>query len=186
MMMKFLLFFFALSLLNACNQPSANESVEGVVKPEYKVTAKYPGKPHAPVSMKYALTGKATLNQPLDISLTFSVEQETSLLEAGYTTDSGLISADAAQQYQLGRLLPGAEKTINITIIPQQSGLNHVHVFATLNINGGQQSRSFAIPINIASDSKQLMSTTQNKSDNGMRYLPDQNVISMPAAEPGR
>ncbi len=180
-------FLLTVFLLSACNQSSTNDSAESIVKPEYKTASKYPGKPHAPVSMKYTFKSVAQLDQPLQISLTFSVEQATSLLEMAYTTDPGLVSADAAQQVQLGALLPGSEKTLLISVIPRQSGLNHIHVFATLNTDDGhRQSRSFAISVNIVADSKQLLKATQNKPDNGTRHLPDQNVISMPAAEPAK
>ncbi|HED33699.1 MAG TPA: hypothetical protein ENJ08_05695 [Gammaproteobacteria bacterium] len=184
MNIKPLSLLLTLSLLVACNQQVANESAEsgGATATEYNMSSRFVGKPHAAVSMRFILNGPAELNQPLDISLTFTVERDTEMLEVEYRTNAGLQSTDASQQYQFTQLVKGTKQQINIGVVPQQSGLHHINVFATISVDGIRQTRPFAIPVSIEG-STQLQKTGQDESANGMLYLPEQNVISMPAAE---
>ena len=186
MIIKLLLISLAISFLAACNQQTANESVDmGTVKSQYNKPPTFIGKPHAPVSMSYESDESAELNQVFEIRLTFTVERETEMLEVVYTTDVGLKSADVKQQYQFNNLTKGSEERLTITVIPQQGGLNYINVFASILLNGHQQSRAFAIPVNIDTpQSSQLLKGTQSEPAKGMQYLPEQNVISMPAVEP--
>ncbi len=182
MNIKHLLILLTLSFLLACSQQEASESAAGAIATEYNMQSRFVGKPHAPVSMSFILNSPVELNQPLDISLTFTVEQDTEILEVEYRTDASLRSNDVSQQYQFTRLIKGAKQQIDISVVPQQSGLHHINVFASINIDGIQQTRPFAIPVSIEG-STQLQKTGQNEPANGMRHLPAQNVISMPAGE---
>jgi len=188
MNIKPLLFFLMLVSQQAdCNQPPGSErsSRGGAVATEYTLSSRSMGKPHAPVSMRYVFNSTVELNEPLGINLTFTVERETQMLEVAYTIDSDLRSLDAAQQFQFTQLIKGSQEQVTIEVVPQQGGLHYINVFATITINGMQQTRAFAIPVSIAGEATQLQKNSQNEPPaNGMRYLPQQNVISMPANEP--
>jgi len=185
MNIKLLIIMPVLALLLACNQQEAarHGSTSKGSADQYTLSSRFVGKPHAPVAMRYELNSPAELGEPLDITLTFSTEHATPLLEVAYTTGDSFRSLDATQQYQFTQLIKGAKEQVTISVVPLQRGLNHINVFAGINVNGAVQTRAFAIAVNIISEAGVLQKATQNEPANGMRYLPEQNVISMPASE---
>jgi len=146
--------------------------------------ANFPGKPHAPVTMTYDFVNTAELGKELEIKLTVRVERDTQTLEVKYKTNDSLKSMDVIQQHVFGNMQKGASETVIIRVVPEQAGLHYVNVFAAIAVDGGMQSRSFAIPVTTGSQSTEQMKATQTKLPKGMKYLPEQNVISMPSSAP--
>ncbi|MCW9047626.1 MAG: hypothetical protein OQK46_06050 [Gammaproteobacteria bacterium] len=169
--------------ISSAAQTSAYEGAAKISRLQNSVV-NFPGKPHAPVSMTYEFVQTAELNEELEIKLSVRVETSTEMLKVNYTTQDSIKSMDASQQYEFSQLQKGATQVVTIRVIPEQSGLHYVNVFATIVVDGGLQSRSFAIPVSTGSVSTEQMKSIQLSSPKGMRYIPEQNIISMPSSEP--
>lgn len=145
------------------------------------------GKPHAPISMNYEFLNHAELNSDHEIRLTFTLQQDSELLEVVYKTSENLKSIDPVQQQVFTRPEKGAEHSFLIHVVAEKAGLSYVNVFASIIMKGKKQSRSFAIPIKIErlktdADLAQQKSTPDQKPSRNQREI-KQNVISMPAVE---
>lgn len=195
MKIQFLLLASLLVVVSGCNQSSALENEQVNVQSKqllreqaHNEESNYLGKPHAPVSMQYQMMGSPRLFEELTIELSFSVEQETELLEVEYTPQDGLGLSRLIRPYVFPNLQKGAVSVASITVKPEKTGLRYINVFASIEVNGQMQTRTFAIPVNIHSAEYSEFKTTVAEGvgaglDKGMKYQAEQNVISMPASE---
>ncbi len=152
-------------------------------------------KPRAAVMMTYEFDNDAVIGEYLDIKLNFKTSRAVESLQVEYHIESGLAGVTAQSLFQFQALAAADQKTVVLTVLPEQEGQHLIHVYATLHINGQNQSRSFIVPVAVQSDEisavkeqadqpQLLQQKRQNTSlPKGMHYLPEQNVISMPAKE---
>jgi hypothetical protein len=106
-----------------------------------------PGKPTAPVDLKFSLAAKPLLGTPLTIDValiaTGSSDSMTLSLQA-----SDELAVDAATSLaSFPKSLPGALYRHQVKVTPRAEGAFFVNVLVTTAVPGGPQSRSFSIPV---------------------------------------
>jgi len=146
-------------------------------------------KPHASIFMDYEIVNPVELNKMLDIKLMFMSRQNTDVLSIEYNLDAGLSVIGEPRQFEFKQLVKGETKSIVLKVMPEQAGEFSINVYASIKINGKDQSRAFIVPISVPQTANSIQSQAvtekpqDDTSDKGMRFMPEQNVISMPANE---
>jgi len=184
----------SISFLVSCNQ-QAQTQVQAQEKDQAKKVSKQLRqthaviKPHAPVYMDYEIVNPVELNKKLDIILTFSSKRNSDILSVEYNLDAGLSAIGGPLHFEFKQLAKNEQKSIVLKIMPEQAGEFSINVYASIEINGKAQSRAFIVPISVPQTGNSIQSQAVTEkpqpatSDKGMRFMPDQNVISMPASE---
>ena len=186
MKMQNLFLFLSIGLLLSCNQ-QAQTQAKDISKQRQHAHAV--SKPHASIFMDYEIVNPVELNKMLDIKLTFMSRQNTDVLSIEYNLDAGLSANGEPRQFEFKQLAKGETKSIVLKVMPEQAGEFSINVYASIEINGKNQSRAFIVPISVPQTGHSNQSQAVNKkpqgdtSDKGMRFMPEQNVISMPASE---
>jgi len=198
MKMQNLFLFLSIGLLLSCNQQAQTQAnAQAKVQPHnqakdiskqrqhvHAVT-----KPHASIFMDYEIVNPVELNRMLDIKLTFMSKRNTDMLSVEYSLDAGLSANGEPRQFEFKQLAKGETKSIVLKVMPEQAGEFSINVYASIEINGKNQSRAFIVPISVpqSANSIQSQAVTEkpqgNAANKGMRFMPEQNVISMPANE---
>lgn len=136
-----------------------------------------PGKPTAPISMKYEVMGKPIVGQPVLINVVVSSAQGPVNVQYSIPDRSAL----AFQQGQVERVEiadPSSGSVQQLSIIPQREGRVYVNVSAEVQTPGGSMIRSMAIPVKVGSAPEQPTINGELKEG------PDgETVISMPARQ---
>ena len=109
---------------------------------------KYPGKPSAAVEMSYTLSKNIVAGEQAEVALIFTNNQDVDNLLINLKLDTGLTSAEVIQQHSFGVLVAGQNSVIKIPVTAASNGFYYIHVTATL-VTDKNQSRSFAIPVNV-------------------------------------
>lgn len=182
--------FTLLLSLGACNEGSDNsasvESTPATVTSKPAATAidsspASPGKPSAPISMKYEILGNPVVGQPVAINVEVRSTSGNHPVTVQYSINDS--SALVFQQGQVERLqfTANAEKSASeqqLAVIPQREGRLYVNVSAEIQTADGSMIKSMAIPI-------QVGSAPEKPEINGelVEGPDDETVISMPAKE---
>lgn len=185
--------FAALTLvlgLGACNEDSKPSA--GVDSTPAAVTSKpaaiasesrpaSPGKPSAPISMKYEILGNPVVGQPVAINVEVRSTSGNHPVTVRYSINDS--SALVFQQGQVERLqtTAKAEKTASqqqLAVIPQREGRLYVNVSAEIQTADGMMIKSMAIPIHVGNaPAKPEINGELVEGPEG------ETVISMPAKE---
>jgi len=176
--MKFILLTLLSFLLIACNQEAQTKSTVATDKPPHN---HFIGKPQAGISMQYEFLNSKEMNEELEIKLLFKVSRDTETLYVDLNLSPGLKSLDSQSEYQFNKISKGASEEIIIRVIPETSGEQVIYVSASIDVKGVKQSRAFIIPV--TTGSTEQFKSNQNTPAKGTRYIPSQNVISMPATQ---
>lgn len=184
MNIKYLILLTLITSLLGCNQ---DDEIKNLHHGYERTTSGFIGKPRAPISMRYEYMNPAVLNEKLDIKLVFKVQRDTETLQVRYKTTPSLKSVDASQLFEFTRLANSEEVSFVIQVMAEKAGLHYVNVSSKILIDGVQQSRSFAIPVKLvalnSASGVTLEAVERKSSTDNNNYLPEQNVISMPAVE---
>ena len=182
--------FTLLLSLGACNEGSDNsasvESTPAAVTSKPAATASEsrsasPGKPSAPISMKYEILGNPVVGQPVAINVEVRSTSGNHPVTVKYSiNDSSALVFQAGQVERL-QTTANAEKSASqqqLAVIPQREGRLYVNVSAEIQTADGLMIKSMAIPI-------QVGSAPEKSEINGeLVEGPDgETVISMPAKE---
>jgi hypothetical protein len=179
--MKLTVILFCLSALfslPACNQTAQSQAAS---VNQNKSQAYRSSKSGAAISMEFQFLNEAKLNQPLEIKVNFIIGHDTEFFKIQLNTRAGLTIENELTQFQFNKLAKGAQESIVIRVVPVQSGEQNIYISATVDINGVNQSRAFVIPVKTTSANQ--LQIQKSKTDKGMQFIQDQNVISMPATE---
>jgi hypothetical protein len=165
----FKLFWLSLVLLSACKETQTAQLDEL----DYT-------KPHAPVEMTFTLSAKPQVGHDLTVELVLSTTTDAEDLVVSVTADNNLTLLEYPSLQHLGAQRKQQQQAIKISCQPQQDGLFYLNVSATLVYDGQQQSRSFAIPVNVGDVdiSRQLKATGVVEQD-----ASGEAIISMPAQQ---
>lgn len=182
MKIKSLLLILMVSLIAACNQDVQTNASHSSAPTQ---AASYVAKPQAPVSMSFEVLNKAALGEVLDIKLIFKAGRTTEALKVVYHLPAGLTSVDAQSQFEFNKLAKGALESVMLKLIPEQLGQHNINITASIEIDGISQSAVFVVPVSLGVNqqlkTKQAIQSVE--AVHGMHHLPEQNVISMPAAK---
>ncbi len=137
------------------------------------------GKPGAPVSLMYAVPQSKSLGASIDIDLTVRFDSAVDTAEISVSSTDGLELVQTPK-LALGAQKAGASHKMTVSVIPYESGLRFVNVFAVTQQGRQQLRRSFAVPVAGGGDS------TPQKQMPDSKVMPNgENVISLPAEESG-
>lgn len=192
MMSKLILIIPVLLLISACNQQPQSSLQSGVAQIQKVETSKHAPatfqttKSHAAISMKYSILDDIVLDQSFAVKLSFKVGRDTEYLQIEFSPEPGLILNGGQNSYLFNKLAKGDVETFDLSVKPELAGELAINVTATIDVHGVQQSRSFQIPVNLDSNDSLLEKTNaqqSNKQQTGVKFLPAENIISMPATE---
>lgn len=138
-------------------------------------------KPHAAIFMQYEFLNSLQLNETLDIKLSFNVGYDVESLRVDYFTSEGISVENTQTEFLFNKVPKSNAQILQLSVVPVQFGEHIITVSATIETLNAKQSRSFEIAVNLYS--KDLQKSQNNKSRQGMKFIPDHNVISMPATE---
>jgi hypothetical protein len=176
--------------LGACNEENKDSvsttSTVAASKPAAAAvatagSATSPGKPSAPITMKYEILGNPIVGQPVAINVYVRSTSGSQPVTLQYSiNDSSALRFQAGQVERL-QLTAKAERTASqqqLAVVPQREGRLYVNVSAEILTPNGSMIKSMAIPI-------QVGSAPQKPEINGeLVEGPDgETVISMPAKE---
>jgi len=174
----FILFFLMTLSLTACNEEVQTKKN---LLPQLSQSSQAIGKPHAAISMNYKYLNAVKLNQVVEIKLSFKVGLNTEALKIDVRSYSGLKFNDSQLEYQFNNVAKGDINSFVIRVTAPQSGKHIINITSSINMSGVAQARSFIVPFNVGSSA--ALKTNKNNVPKGMKYLPEQNIISMPASE---
>lgn len=159
----------------AAEQPVAPEAIAG--KPDPDPSGASPGKPQAPISMRYEIMSNPVVGQPVLINV--MVSSNAGPVEVEYSiTDRSALTFQAGQVERLEIADPSSGTARQLSVIPQREGRVYVNVSAQVQTPGGAMVRSMAIPIRVGAAPAEA--TPNGKVVEG----PDgEAVISLPAQE---
>lgn len=180
--------------LGACNEGSDDsgsvESTPVVVNTNSKpkpaaaateIRPTSPGKPSAPISMRYEILGNPIVGQPVAINVEVRSTSGNHAVTVQYSiNDSSALVFQAGQVERL-QVTANAEKTGSmqqLAVIPQREGRLYVNVSAEIQTADGAMIKSMAIPIQVGS------APAKPEINGELVEGPDgETVISMPAKE---
>lgn len=143
-----------------------------------------PGKPTAPISIDYTVTGTPIVGQPLNIDLqvTSTLSDRPITLNYDVVDATALLFPEAqVKRVSLGmvdELRPAGEQ---VTVVPQRDGRLYLNVTAEIETESGTLLKSMAIPIQVGSAPPEL-------DENGelMEDADGDAILSMPADDNAR
>ena len=132
---------------NAAVQESVTrESVGGKSLPDMSGVS--PGKPSAPISMRYEIMSNPVVGQPVLINVVVSSQEGPVTVYYSITDRSALIFQDG-QVERLSIVDPSSDVARQLTVVPQREGRLYVNVSAEVQTPGGSMIRSMAVPIKV-------------------------------------
>jgi len=190
--MKSILTLAALSLLGACNAEDESVSQDAgqqastanSVKPAPKTSdgeRASPGKPTAPISIRYEVVGTPIVGQPVSVNLQIASTQGERAVRMSYRANdvSSLLFAEAQpEEVEIGVVRRDDIAREQVTVIPQREGRVYLNVSASVETSQGTMYRSLAIPIQVGSAPEPATVNGELK-----KTADGETVISMPAKE---
>ena len=139
-----------------------------------------PGKPAAPINLDYEVKGQLQTGGEIVVKLAFS-GIDAGTVTASVRPDPGLVRIDSSEDLRLPvQQKGGAAAGQEIRLIPEKDGIYYVNIFATLAINGEQQYKSFAIPLEVGQvDWAEHLKPQGELKDDGLGNT----IIALPATE---
>jgi len=139
-----------------------------------------PGKPSAPVELKFNIASKPALGAPLDIDLAVIATASTDSMTLSVQGSEGLEVDATTSLASFPKSQPGALYRHKLRITPRAEGAFSVSVLITMVVPGsGPQSRSFSIPLLVGSVAAlEKAATAQIRTDSS-----GERVTSAPAVE---
>ncbi len=133
------------------------------------------GKPSASIEMQYTLDSKPELGKILHVEIQFSTSQIADEVTASLKATRGLHLQTMQHDYSLPINKEGETALMTIRLIPQEAGLNYLHVTAQVKIRGENQAKAFSIPVPIRltnASQKTVREIDQPDSEPKIIYLP--------------
>ena len=106
-----------------------------------------PGKPTAPVDLKFSLATKPTLGKPLTVDVALIATDISDSMTLSVQTSEGLEVDAATSLMNFPKSAVGALYRHKLKVTPHAEGAFFVNILVTTAIVGGAQSRSFSIPV---------------------------------------
>lgn len=169
----------AITADNSKQMLAENSSVlESSKKPSHNM--RFPGKPHAPIELKFILPRGIAVGETMSLDLTVEVGQDADDLLVSLRADNGLLLLNNQQQFAFGQQRTGQKSDIKVAVIPEKEGMYYIHLSARLVLGADQQSRSFVIPVKVGNVNiqKSLKPAGVLQQEEG-----EVGIVSMPAME---
>jgi hypothetical protein len=164
----------------AAQNPLATTSKPNASMPDEAAT-RSPGKPTAPVSIRYDVVGNAVVGQPVAINLQVSTTVPDQAVTLHYRTNDSsamLFPESQALRIEMNAAPDDSPRMQQVSVVPQREGRLFLNVSAEVQTENGMMFRSVAIPIQVGAGSRA-------PAVNGeIRETADgEQVISMPASD---
>ncbi|VAW88035.1 hypothetical protein MNBD_GAMMA16-1953 [hydrothermal vent metagenome] len=133
------------------------------------------GKPSAPIEMQYIFDSAPKLGEILQVDIQFSTSQTTDEIKASVKTTKGLHLQTMQHSYNLPLNREGDTTLMTIRLIPQEAGLNYLHVTAHVKVRGKNQAKAFSIPVTIGLTKQSQKTSRKTDTPNNkpkIIYLP--------------
>ena len=179
--------FIGAALLAACN---AETGPGGAAAPPAAVAgqkvlpasdARSPGKPAAPVTIRYRVLGTPYVGQPVAIEIELLADGGVQPLRLSYAIndpDSLLFAADEPREIELGIDAESGSARRQVTVVPQREGRLYLNVTAEVATEAGALLKSMSIPLAVG------RADVEAEVNGELQQGPDgETVISMPAGE---
>ena len=168
------LFFVSVLLLVGCNES------KNVQHAQFDSSKLAYTKPHAPIDMAYTSAVTPVAGATIRYDLVFTSGIDADDLQVTVTADDGLALMEYPQQRSLGVQQTQQQNPIAVSVQPQHDGVFYLNVSATLVMDGQQQSRSFAIPVDVGA-----VDLIKHLKTNGVveKTSDGERIISMPAQQ---
>jgi hypothetical protein len=143
--------------------------------------ARSPGKPTAPVSIRYNIIGSAVVGQPVSVNLEIDSSEPDQPVTMQYRINdsSALLFAESQpQRVDLGAAPDAGPLLQQVTVIPQREGRLYLNVSAEVETVNGTMFRSLAVPIQVGT-----RKTAPTVNGELQETADGEAVISMPAEE---
>ncbi|MEQ9563096.1 MAG: hypothetical protein RLN69_11290 [Woeseiaceae bacterium] len=157
------------------NKPNASIQDDAVVRS--------PGKPTAPVSIRYDVVGNAVVGQPVAINLQVSSSVPDQAVTLHYRTNDNsamLFPESQAMRIEMNAAPDDSPRMQQVSVIPQREGRLFLNVSAEVQTANGMMFRSVAIPIQVGAGSREPAVNGELRET-----AEGEQVISMPASESG-
>jgi hypothetical protein len=145
--------------------------------------ARSPGKPTAPVNIRYDIVGNAVVGEPVAINLQVSSSQPGRAVTLHYRSNDSsamLFPESEAMRIEMNAAPDDGPRMQQVSVIPQREGRVFLNVSAEVQTENGTMFRSIAIPIQVGAGARE-------PAVNGeIRETADgEQVIAVPASESG-
>ena len=157
--------------------PAADSATTGKPAPATSETgAASPGKPTAPIDLKYEIVGNPIVGNPVLINI--EVRSLAGPVRLAYSiTDTSALVFQPGQVERLEIADPSGGSQ-QLSVVPQREGRLYVNVSAEVDAPGGSMIRSMAIPIRVGAAPDQPATNGEFTEAPG-----GESVISLPARE---
>ena len=144
-------------------------------------------KPHAPVDVRHKVLGDAIPGQPVDVEITLVPGRMAEAVSAEFRTDTGMRESRRGKLERVAvKGSPMATRQV-VTFVPSVEGLHYVTVFAKVQVQGREQGRVMAFPVQVGNSTvpvrkaQPAMGELKETADGSMvRSLPARQTIKEP------
>jgi len=149
------LLFFTMTLVACDNKGASSDTTLKVV--DSKQPVKYPGKPSAPIEMRYEIVDTPELGLPLSIQITLIPGIDAENLRLTYSTSADLVAGDNLTEFNYPDVIAHQPIKLTINVIPQVDGLHYVNLIVRIDSTHSRAGvRSFAIPVSLGNEKVKL------------------------------
>jgi len=136
-----------------------------------------PGKPQAPVQIKYKILKSRLSGELINIEITIKPEQKADYLELTIKGEKGIELIDLQNpEMTYKKIEKGDQLTQKFSVRPKSEGLHYIHVFSKVLCGNSSKVKVVAIPIRTGNMPVPLKGALPVEVDNS-----GQKIISMPA-----
>jgi len=114
-------------------------------------------KPSAPVDIRYRLLGEAVAGAPVELEIVLRPAREVQAMDMALASHRGMaVTRRGALERVNGAFAGGRLQAWRqlITLVPEEEGLHHVNVFASLRVDGELQTRIVSVPVQVGSSTR--------------------------------
>lgn len=157
------------------------EAVAAKSAAEEAQPAASPGKPSAPISIRYQVLGTPIVGQPVPVELEITSSVTDRPIKVSYhINDPASMMFPESQAREVGVSIPAAEgrTTRQVTVVPQRDGRLYLNVLAEVETDAGTMIKSIAIPVSASRGAEETETNGELKET-----ADGETVVSMPAEE---
>lgn len=169
--------------LAACNGGSSDApaAAPAADKAQAADANRSPGKPSAPIDIRYKILGTPVVGQPVAIEIELATSLTGRPLDVSYfINDSDSLMFPDAQPQRISLAVPEAEKRAarQVTVVPQREGRVYLNVTVEMESDAGMVLKSMSIPLVVGFDA-----AAPEMNGELVEGADGETVISMPAQE---
>lgn len=172
-----LLALLAAASFAACVQPSVSAPVTAAETPVSKEVATSPGKPSAPVDIRFVTSGQPLAGVPFAVEVWVTPSSAADALTVEIAPGEGLALNGGSKRLQFAAK-PGAAHMERVSVVPS-AGYSLLRVTAIMQSGGVEERKVAVLPLHLAGAalpaSKPVEATPQGEK-----------IISLPAQEDSR